>query len=526
MTQTARFSGILAIFGICVATLLLGFAFLVLVIQKGWDNPKSFTPREAFLHGPIGTEVMPLPVFVALPELFPEYFQPNGKAAGEWYEQFGMNNVLSNEASLPTGFYISNKRPKSGAPSPVEFVGISCVMCHSTVIRPPSMPPEFVVGSGNMDLNLFAWLDSFQTAILDERLTIDKVCNVYKQKTGGSVSVLQKGMMELWLRNARTATAAGAVKFGDPYSGHDVFDSENVPTGPSRTQPFRTLVRRLMDRPGTDMAVYTKISPVFGQKHRKWAQVDGSISDLNVRSSVAAYAAGATVQNMAIPDIAENIRQASDYTKSLNTATFAERFPAYYTEEDKGQMELGRQVYEKHCHDCHGSPSREGWVTGPKTGEIVRFESIGTDKERVTFRRFMELPNLIHKAFPANHPFAFDRSTIRPVSQDDPRGYINAPIEHVYARAPYLHNSSILTLSELINLTQRREIFYRGLNEFDLKNIGLLDLEETQDGRVNFKFDTSKRGNSNKGHDYPWSYEDKERDPIKLRALLSYLKSF
>jgi hypothetical protein len=33
------------------------------------------------------------------------------------------------------------------------------------------------------------------------------------------------------------------------------------------------------------------------------------------------------------------------------------------------------------------------------------------------------------------------------------------------------------------------------------------------------------RGNSNKGHDYPWAYDDPRRNVEELTALLEYLKT-
>ena len=312
-------------FVITTIAILATIAFLL--IQKRWDRTVELSDVDAFKHGSIGTEIMPYPVFVALPELFPELFQPRGVGLGEWYEQFGMNSRIENDRDLPTGFYVSNKRPKSGAPSPVEFVGISCVMCHSTEIRKPDGQTQLVVGPGNSSLNLFAWIDAFQNAVLDDRLTMDSIKEQFEKKTETKISFSQRLMIRAWLSQTRTKIEEGKQRFGDPFHGEAVFDPNNVPTGPGRTQPFRTLVRRLLDRPGTDMKVYTKISPVFHQDRREWAQVDGSIRDLYARSSVAAYAAGATIQNMKHPDIVRNIKSASDFTRTLDAPSFAEMFP-------------------------------------------------------------------------------------------------------------------------------------------------------------------------------------------------------
>jgi hypothetical protein len=97
-------------------------------------------------------------------------------------------------------------------------------------------------------------------------------------------------------------------------------------------------------------------------------------------------------------------------------------------------------------------------------------------------------------------------------------------MDGMFMRAPYLHNASVLTLAELINLKKRRDVFYRGHNRYDPVDVGYRS-PDAPDSEAYFKFDTSIRGNSNKGHDFPWSYEDSNRNVDDLTALLDYLKT-
>src|SRR5439155_13227920 len=134
---------------------------------------------------------------------------------------------------------------------------------------------------------------------------------------------------------------------------------------------------------------------------------------------------------------------------------------------------------------------------------------LGTDPERVMFRHYGELAGRMFLLFPEGHPFHFPRDAIwpQPGEEDDVghRGYVNAPLDGMYLRAPYLHNGSVLTLAELINLKKRRDRFYRGQNTYDPVDVGFRS-PAAPDARDYFEFDTTVRGNSNKGHDYPWSY--------------------
>jgi hypothetical protein len=58
------------------------------------------------------------------------------------------------------------------------------------------------------------------------------------------------------------------------------------------------------------------------------------------------------------------------------------------------------------------------------------------------------------------------------------RGYVNAPMDGMFLRAPYLHNASVLTLAELINLKKRRDVFYRGHNGYDPIDVGYRSPED------------------------------------------------
>ena len=171
-------------------------------------------------------------------------------------------------------------------------------------------------------------------------------------------------------------------------------DPKLVPTGPCRTQPFRTLVRSVLQRPGATMQVYTKIAPVFREALLEWAQVDGGIRDIRIRSALAAMAAGASVQVLAKPEVVKNIERATDYTKDLKGPSYSAVFPELARWIDARAVERGRVPFMRHCDSCHGRPAPDkpgGWTaaeTGSRLGVVIPYEEIGTDPERVTFRYF------------------------------------------------------------------------------------------------------------------------------------------
>jgi cytochrome c5 len=519
-------------------------------IESGWATPVFRNAGEAFRYGTIGTEVMPLPVAHVLPDMFPEHFLPRGKDHGDWIEQFGFlrNSDPTVNDGLPVGFAISNYRPQSGAPSPVRFVGFSCALCHSTQLRESDeQKAEIRYGPGSISLNLFAWLDAFQASILERkplapdraydanqppayRLTVATIADAYKQKTARTLGIAERAMIALWLQQIRARLSAGLSRFDEPFGNGASSDAQYVPTGPTRTQPFRTLIRTVLDRPGNDMPVYTKIATVYSEDLRHRAQFDGGISSLYARSSMAALAAGATVQNMRLPEIAHNIRGASDYTSTLRPPRYDDVFPEQAAKRDAALVGRGRQVYRQYCADCHGDrdPATGGWSNGKRTGEVPPLAEIGTDGERLLFRHYGELAGRMYDLVPKGHPFHFERNEIWPLPGHEDnvaeRGYINAPLDGMFMRGPYLHNASVLTLAELINLKKRRDVFYRGRNLYDPADVGFR-APATPDASNYFKFDTTIRGNSNRGHDYPWAYDDPRRNTGDLTALLEYLKT-
>ena len=102
-------------------------------------------------------------------------------------------------------------------------------------------------------------------------------------------------------------------------------------------------------------------------------------------------------------------------------------------------------------------------------------------------------------------------------------GYYNNPIPGAWLRAPYLHNASVPTMAQLINLDPRPDRFCRGNAVYDPVKMGYVAPAPDCPPETPFLFDTTAEGNSNAGHDYPWAYDDPARDPEKLRQLLAYL---
>jgi mono/diheme cytochrome c family protein len=518
----------LQILAIALTVLLLAGTFAFLAAEATWAEPRERSPEEAFAYGTTGCEIMPLPVFTVLPELFPEHFQPAGPKAGDWIEQFGfIRGKAGVNEGLPQGFQVSRYRPRSGAPSPVPFVGANCSLCHTSMIkRFPGDPGVYVPGMGSTSLDFIAWVDAVRSAILDEkRLTPATIENAWESRSGQQLGPLDKVMIQAWLSNARSRAQENLPKVDAPYGGAELRDSRFLPNGPSRTQPFRNLVRNIMDRPAHADRAFGKFPALYEQKNRDWGQFDGTVRNRVTRSVLAALAVGATLDNLMIPDITRSVGGAIEYSLNLKGPSYAEVFKQQGITIDAARAERGRVVYMKSCAGCHGSRGAGGaWGPGKQQGVVFAATALGTDPERVNFRYYDNLADTLYAQFPAKHPLKPKREDLRPGPLGRTRGYISSPLESVFSRTPYFHNGSVPTLAELINLKPRREVFYRGDTLYDPVDVGLA-VPAVQDAKNYFRFDTRERGNSNRGHDYPWAYQGPGWDRAALEDLLEFLKT-
>ena len=82
-----------------------------------------------------------------------------------------------------------------------------------------------------------------------------------------------------------------------------------------------------MNRPAMLDHGYCKLPALYEQKDRDWGQFDGSVKNRLTRSVLAAIAIGATMQNLSIPEISNNVEQSIDFTLDLKGPKFTDVFP-------------------------------------------------------------------------------------------------------------------------------------------------------------------------------------------------------
>jgi len=99
--------------------------------------------------------------------------------------------------------------------------------------------------------------------------------------------------------------------------------------------------------------------------------------------------------------------------------------------------------------------------------------------------------------------------------------YESRVLQGIWATAPYLHNGSVQSLTELLTPSENRVTEFKVGPAYDVDKVGLA----AEQSKFNFTLKTTgcsdrNSGNSRCGHDYGTGFTD-----IEKKALLEYLKS-
>ena len=232
----------------------------------------------------------------------------------------------------------------------------------------------------------------------------------------------------------------------------------------------------------------------------------------------------------------------------------------------------GAELYKTHCQECHRPPvtsaafydfNNKDWWTKNQIGEaILKVENIpishiGTDPAQAADMANRTVATPAHLDI-RETSFALALGAVvektvnyiydqkKPPMSDAERQAANGnmknelrkdlaykvrPLNGIWATPPYLHNASVPTIEDLLGDPEKRPAkFYLGSREYDPVKLGY----KTDPITNGFEFDTSIRGNSNRGHEFRKDYDkDKEIKGVigpalsadDRKALIEYLKT-
>ncbi|HEX4960360.1 MAG TPA: cytochrome c [Thermoanaerobaculia bacterium] len=476
---------------------------------------------------------LPYWIWVAMPELFPEYLPD--KIPGQGLKAFGYIYEKGRDPrfQLPIG---TSQRQNLG----IDRVWINCGACHTGTVREtPESEPQIVLGMPANRYNQGAWGKFLFDCAADEKFTPDrllfKIREMEKErrklvsqgKLQGSYLPPELSYVDEWIFKAfviptmrnRLLELRSRLSYIDFTSwGPGRVDTWNTPKG---------LLNFPMDKaPQAEKKGNTDFPSVWHQLGRVGMQLhwDGNNDSVHERNLSASFAG-------TIPATLDkcSLRRIAHYLETLAPPPF----PA--AKIDRALAARGEPIYNRVCANCHGAPTPpfrgpgEAWKT---VGTVIPLNKIGTD--RWHFDSYTPELAKAQNSLYSGYPLANSRACPGdPASKDYPArfshfrktdGYAASPLDGIWLRAPYLHNGSVPSLRMLLEPSANRpKDFWIGYDVYDYKNVGFVT-DSPEAKAQGWHYDTTQTANGNQGHEgraYGTELSPEEKD-----ALIEYLKTF
>ena len=474
---------------------------LWLVGRFGGDSPVDYAdPVEHFKYGSTGGEhEMGFPYWIwrALPEVCGHLLPGKGYASlGMLYE----TNPDGSLKDLPVG---TSKRRYQG----VDRVFVNCAVCHTSTVRSaPDAPPQLVAGMPAALFNMKGFEEFFFRCAADPKFSKEYLIPEI-QRQGADLDLLDRLLVypvAIAIMRDRVLALKGRFEW--------VFEQQEW--GPGRVDTFNSakvifnfpmhrLDPRELDAPADFPSIWLqrpRREPRAMELH--W---DGNNTDMTERNKSAAFGTGTTPPTLDV----RRVRRVEDWILDAVPPAFTTMFPV-----DAALAARGAPIYGQYCAACHGASGRD--FSGEQVGRVTPIAQIGTDRRRLDSYTYTLAVN--QATLYAGYPWRFTRFR-------KTHGYANMPLDGIWLRAPYLHNGSVPSLRDLLEPASRRPaVFWRGNDVFDPVRVGFVADQAEAGGLHFFRFDTTRPGNSNAGHEGPaYGTELPEADKA---ALVEFLKTF
>ncbi|HEX5725321.1 MAG TPA: hypothetical protein VFX98_07630 [Longimicrobiaceae bacterium] len=441
--------------------------------------------EEEFKYGSIGVEPnqgVPYWLWMVLPRVFPEHLPgPGGWAA--------LGLTWEEGAELPVGF----SKLTVGFPR----VGINCALCHTATWRATPEGERHLVEAGNTStVDVQAYQRFLVKCAKDPRFTADVLMPqiTYVTRLSAADQALYRNVLIPQTRSALLALGEAA----------EWMDSR-PDWGPGRVDPFNPVKFGMLGRPVDGTIGNSDMMAIWDLQQRQGKDLHWDGLQSSIHEVVLSSALGDGASRVSIP--LDALDRVEDWL--LEVPAPAHPFPV-----DRAKAARGGQVYgAAGCAGCHGRPgdwtARLVPVAAP--GEPESNDRVATDDHRV---KMWDQPSATtYNRYASGYDWKLSHFK-------DVNAYVAAPLSGVWLRSPYLHNGSVPTLWHLLRPEQRPAVFYRGYDVYDPVQVGFRWNVAGADDRRFFRYDTSLRGNSNRGHAYGAALSEADKD-----ALVEYLKT-
>jgi mono/diheme cytochrome c family protein len=284
---------------------------------------------------------------------------------------------------------------------------------------------------------------------------------------------------------------------------------QGMPWGPGRVDTFNS-AKVIFNFPmekldPKELLGASDFPSIWNQRQKRGMQLhwDGNNTVVEERNKSAAFGTGTTPPTIDL----KAIGRVEEWIQDVKQ-------PPYPFPIDAALSARGSLVYKQYCASCHGASGQD--FSGEKVGKVTPIEDVDTDRRRLDSYTYTLAVNqgTLYAGYP--HRFQHFRKTF---------GYANMPLDGLWLRAPYLHNGSVPTLRDLLEPSAKRpQVFFRGYDVYDQKNVGFVANVPEENGRTYFRYETNAEGNSNAGHEGRAYGTD--LPPEEKAALLEYLKTF
>jgi cytochrome c5 len=520
---------------ILLAGVALGTIYVMVYLTRDYAIDAFESDEEHFKYGSIGSEtggtllhpigglLPPAPIFKALPKVCTGVSTrtgPSSYTGVSSYEDFGLVYELAADGKkrdLPVGI---SRRHRLG----MEILGINCALCHAGTVRTaPGAAPAVVAGMPPQQVDvqrLFRFMfdcagsAEFTASRVIRQIEIDENRRLWPHEQGryrlliprirGQLATLD-GRIGVLTTERVTASGPGRLDTINPGKPLEVgWELETLLTGSRKGELIAT----------TDFPSAWNLGARRGFRMH-W---DGNFGAIDEVLNSALLAVGAKPQTVD-PKPFERV---SKYLSELKPPPFP--FPT-----DKTLVEAGWEIFNTQCARCHA-------VGGADVGKVTSNDTLGVDAHRLNAFTPAYATSL---QVTLNQNYAKSAFKFRHVAKTG--GYANAPLDGIWARAPYLHNGSVPSLRDLLQPARcRPPKFRRGSDVYDPASVGFVSyaappsdtgcrppegsLPTFEDGaniKGLFEFDTTLPGNGNMGH----TFGTEDLTPEQKRQLLEFLKT-
>ena len=431
------------------------------------------TPAEHFKYASIGTEAVegiPFWIWVVLPRLFPEKLPDSGG-----YTSLGLTWEEGQE--MPIGVTKENIG--------IARVGLNCAVCHvGTVRKTPNSNPHILLAAPSTKFDVRRYAQFFFDCAKDPRFTPGFI--LPEIEYNHHLSFLENAFYRfLIIPQTKKALIARSKEFR--------WMNDRPPTGAGRTD-MNPLKIKLLNLPDDGSVGSTDIMAIWNQKQpQSYYHADGINSSLKEVFISSALATGTTPQEVNL----ESVERIKSWLEELPP-------PAYPFAVDRDLAQQGAKVFANNCASCHGADSL-------RLGQVIPLDEVGTDPNRLM--HWTALASEAMNNYTDNYPWDFTQ-----FRKTD--GYVASALDGVWAKAPYLHNGSVPSLTDLLNKpSDRPKKFYRGYDVYDREHVGFISTDAAAT-RTSFLVDTTVEGNGNSGHEFGI-----ELNKADQKSLIEYLKT-